>query len=179
MEMKKYLVIIDMQGDFIDGALGTAEARAALPHVIERIQAAQKEGRGLLFTQDTHDSHYLETHEGKNLPVPHCVEGTEGWALAPALEPYAAQGRTLPKPTFGSTALVELIRPVSQGDGANLDIELCGVCTDICVVSNALLLRAFFPEARLSLHADACAATTPAQQEAALAVMRACQVEIR
>jgi len=174
--LQKYLIIVDMQNDFITGPLGTKEAEAVVPRVAERIRCALEQGRLLLFTQDTHQRDYLDTSEGRHLPVPHCVEGTEGWQLHAALAPYAAH--TLCKPSFGSPALAGIFEKVSEHNGGNLDIELCGVCTDICVVSNALLLRAHFPEATLRVCADACAGVTPARHEAALEVLRACHVEV-
>lgn len=174
--MHRYLVVIDMQNDFVTGALGTPEAQAAVPAVVRRIEAAKGEGRTPLFTQDTHTPAYLDTSEGKHLPVAHCVEGTDGWRLDPAIAPYAHE--TIKKPTFGSVELVRLLETVAKDEGANIDVALCGVCTDICVVSNALLLRAHFPEATLRLYADACAGTTPERHNAAIEVMRSCQVEV-
>lgn len=174
--MHKYLVVVDMQNDFVSGSLGTPEAQAIVPTVVSRIQAARAEDRTPLFTQDTHEANYMETSEGKHLPVPHCVEGTPGWALDPAIAPFAHE--TLKKPTFGCVELVHLLALVARDEGANLDIALCGVCTDICVVSNALLLRAHFPEATLRLYADACAGSTPAKHQAAIDVMQSCQIDV-
>lgn len=173
--MHAYLVVVDMQNDFVTGALGTDEARAIVPAVESCIRHARAEHRTVLFTQDTHAQDYLHTSEGEHLPVPHCVKGTEGWQIIPALAPYAAI--TLEKPTFGCLALVERLAEVAEDGGANLDVTLCGVCTDICVVSNALLLRAHFPEATLRVKADACAGTTPAMHEAAVRVMQSCQID--
>lgn len=173
--MEKYLVVIDMQNDFVTGALGTPEARAIVPTVVALAGAAQAEGRRVLFTQDTHQSDYLHTGEGAHLPIVHCVEGTEGWQIIPALAPYA--GRTLTKPTFGCLALVDLLGEACGADGRDLDVTLCGVCTDICVATNALLLRAHFPEAKLTVLADACAGSTPARHLAALDVMQSCQID--
>ncbi len=174
--MQKYLIVIDMQNDFIDGALGMPEAVAIIPNVVECIRGAQAEGRTLLFTQDTHQPHYLETLEGRNLPIMHCEEGSHGWALHSDIAPFA--GDIFTKPSFSSMALVERLQTVSVDSGANLDIELIGLCTDICVVSNALLLKAHFPEATLRVYQDACAGVTPGGHDAALTVLRACQVEI-
>lgn len=174
--MHKYLVVVDMQNDFITGPLGTAEAQAIVPNVVARIKAAAPEDRTPLYTQDTHEKDYLQTNEGHHLPVPHCVEGTEGWQLHPEIARYAKE--TIRKPTFGSILLVDLLKTVSEGHGENLDIALCGVCTDICVVSNALLLRAHFPEATLRLYADSCAGSTPQRHEAALDVMHSCQIDV-
>ncbi len=175
--MPKYLIVVDMQKDFIDGALGSPEARAAVPCVVERIRSALKEGRTLLFTQDTHETDYLDTNEGRHLPVVHCVRGTDGWKLHEAVAPYAAS--TVEKHGFGAPRLVEILQKAATGDGANLDIELCGVCTDICVVSNALLLKAHLPEAALSVYANSCAGVTPERHSAALEVLKSCHVDVR
>ena len=167
----KLLVVVDMQHDFIDGALGTPEARRILPRVTERVRAARLNGETVVFTRDTHEEDYLSTQEGKRLPVVHCVRGTRGWQLAEGL---AAEGeRVFDKPAFGSTELARF-----AAEGAFAEAELIGVCTDICVISNALLLKAFAPELRVSVRADCCAGATPAGHEAALAAMRACQVDI-
>lgn len=174
--MHRYLVVIDMQNDFVDGALGTPEAQAVVPCVVARIEDAQREGRKLLFTQDTHKADYMETSEGEHLPVPHCVEGTEGWLLHPDIAPFAKV--ILRKPTFGCVDLVNLLAAEAEDGGRNLDIALCGVCTDICVVSNALLLRAHFPEATIHIYPDACAGTTPARHVAAIEVMQSCQIDM-
>lgn len=168
---KKLLVVVDMQNDFIGGALGTAEAQKILPLVRRRIEGARSAGETVVFTRDTHGEDYLATQEGENLPVPHCLAGTAGHALAEGL---AAPGeRIFDKPAFGSVALAEYVR--EQGFAA---VELIGVCTDICVISNALLIKAFCPEARVSVRADCCAGVTPESHGNALAAMRACQVRI-
>lgn len=168
---KKLLVVVDMQEDFIGGALGTKEAQAVLPRIRERIAAARKDGYSLVFTRDTHAPDYLSSQEGKKLPVPHCIAGTAGWQLAEGL---AEAGDTIfDKPTFGSTALAEYA--AAEGFA---QIELIGVCTDICVISNALLLKAFLPEAEISVRADCCAGVTPESHARALGAMAACQVEI-
>lgn len=175
--MRNILVVVDMQNDFLDEAvLGTREAKAILPCVVSRLEAAQEAGDTIFFTQDTHTSAYLQTHEGKNLPVPHCIAGTEGWKLHPALAAFP--GERVEKPTFASTALVDKISPLSEAGGANLNLTLCGVCTDICVVSNALLLRGHFPEAKITVYADSSAGTSPERHQAALDVMRSCHIEI-
>lgn len=167
----KLLVVVDMQHDFIDGALGTPEARRILPRVTERVRAARLNGETVVFTRDTHEEDYLSTQEGERLPVVHCVRGTRGWQLAEGL---AAEGeRVFDKPAFGSTELAKF-----AAEGAFAEAELIGVCTDICVISNALLLKAFAPELRVSVRADCCAGATPSGHETALAAMRACQVDI-
>lgn len=174
--MQSYLIVIDMQTDFVDGALGTQEAQAIVPAVIRCIEGAQAEGRTVLFTQDTHEANYLHTSEGKYLPVAHCIKGTPGWEIIPALRPFAHT--VIEKPTFGFLGLPAHLAEGAGAQGENLDITLCGVCTDICVVSNALLLKASYPEATIRVQADACAGVTPALHDAALAVMKSCQVDI-
>lgn len=172
--MRKYLIVVDMQNDFISGALGGEDAETVVSSVVSRIHEAINDNRILLFTQDTHDESYMNTSEGRHLPVPHCVYGTDGWKLHPDIAPYAEN--VIQKPTFGSLKLPDILR--GKADGRDLDIALCGVCTDICVVSNALLLRAFFPEATLRVYADACAGVTKNSHNAALTVLRACHVEV-
>ena len=168
---KKLLVVVDMQEDFIGGALGTKEAQAVLPRIRERIAAARKDGYAVAFTRDTHTQGYLSTREGKNLPVPHCIAGSAGWQIAEGLA--QAGDKIFDKPTFGSTALAEYA--AAEGFA---QIELVGVCTDICVISNALLLKAYLPEAEISVRADCCAGVTPESHARALDAMAACQVEI-
>ena len=159
------LVVVDMQNDFIDGTLGTAEAEAIVPNVVDRI----KNFNGLvLATRDTHGENYLETPEGKKLPVKHCVKGTDGWQIVPGLETENCE--YIDKPTFGWL----------NWDGFAEDdkIELIGVCTDICVVSNAIILKAKYPEAVISVDADCCAGVTPEKHKAALETMKSCQIDV-
>ena len=168
---KKLLVVVDMQNDFIGGALGTQEAQNILPAVRARIADARKEGEEVAFTRDTHGEEYLSTQEGKNLPVPHCIAGTAGHEIAAGL--CLAGERVFDKPAFGS---IELAAYVKAGGFAA--VELVGVCTDICVISNALLIKAFCPEAEVCVRAGCCAGVTPQSHQTALAAMRACQVKI-
>ena len=173
--MKKYLIVVDMQKDFVDGALGSPEARAIVPGVVRKIQDFDGE---IVATFDTHQENYMDTSEGKKLPVPHCIQGTPGWALdsavAVALE---MRGYTaVEKPTFGSTALPGVLR--EKAGEEDFSIELVGLCTDICVVSNALLLKAYFPEKRISVDASCCAGVTPRSHDAAIATMASCQIDI-
>ena len=171
MERKKLLVVVDMQNDFIDGALGTPEAAAVLGKVRARIERARREGETVVFTRDTHTANYLKTNEGKRLPVPHCIEGSFGHALVDGL---AEEGeRIFDKPTFASLALGDFAAAENFAS-----VELIGVCTDICVLSNALLLKALCPEADLIVRADCCAGVTPERHETALDAMRACQIDI-
>lgn len=175
MNMKKVLVVVDMQKDFINGALGTKEAVA----IVEKaaVEIAQFTGK-IFVTLDTHQSNYLETAEGKKLPVPHCIKGTDGWQLNEKIQ-TALSGKdyvTLEKGTFGSTKLVDEVRKI--GCQEELEIECLGLCTDICVVSNVLLLKANFPEAKITVRADCCAGVTPESHEAALKTMEMCQIEV-
>lgn len=168
---KKLLVVVDMQKDFIDGALGTRGAQAILPRVRARIAQAREDGFTIVFTRDTHPKDYLATQEGRRLPVPHCIAGSEGWQLAAGL---AAEGdKVFDKPTFGSVELARFAEAEQFGK-----IELIGVCTDICVISNALVLKAFLPETEISVRAGCCAGVSPASHERALGAMAACQIEI-
>ncbi len=165
------LVVVDMQKDFLDGALENPMAIAVLPRVRERIRVARERGEEVVFTRDTHGADYLSTQEGKRLPVPHCLAGSEGWQLAAGLaEPT---DRIFDKPAFGSLELARYIFSV----GADA-VELIGVCTDICVISNAFLLKAFCPEARICVRADCCAGITSERHATALEAMRACQIDI-
>ncbi len=173
--MKKILIVVDMQNDFVDGALGTQEAVEIVGNVVSKI--AGFDGR-ILATLDTHHSDYLNTAEGKKLPVPHCIGGTQGWLLNGKVL-YALSEKdykTIEKPTFGSTQLVEELRRIREQE--EIEVELIGLCTDICVVSNALLLKAHFPEMRISVDASCCAGVTPGTHQAALETMKMCQIDI-
>ena len=172
--MRKILLVIDMQKDFIDGALGTPEAVAIVDRVAEEIGKYPTEN--VFATQDTHYVNYMDTQEGRNLPVIHCVEGTPGWELNEKIAAALSGAEIIQKPTFGSTALAEKMAAMAKEE--ELDITLVGLCTDICVVSNALLIKAFIPETPLHVVADCCAGVTPATHQAALETMKMCQVEV-
>ena len=178
--MKRILIVVDMQTDFVDGALGTPEAIAILDRVTAKIGAYAHDPEGvILVTYDTHAEDYMETSEGKHLPVPHCIKGTAGWELHPAVA-AALQGvayTPVEKPTFGSVELPVLVRNAAAED--DFAVELIGLCTDICVVSNALLLKAHYPEIPISVDASCCAGVTPESHEAALRTMGMCQIEIK
>ena len=163
----KTLIVIDMQNDFIDGSLGTAEAVEIVDRVKEKIQAAKAAGEQIIFTRDTHHENYMETNEGKHLPVVHCIEGTPGWEIREGLLVEGAE--VINKPSFGYNG---------WKDYRFEEIELVGLCTDICVVSNALILKALFPEIRISVDPTCCAGVTPESHEAALKTMAMCQIEI-
>lgn len=173
--MKKVLVVVDMQNDFVDGALGTKEAVGIVEKVADKI----KNFDGKIFvTLDTHQDNYLETAEGKKLPVPHCIRSTDGWLLNRKVK-AALEGKdykTLEKGTFGSTDLVNEIRNIKGNDG--IEVEFVGLCTDICVVSNVLLLKAYFPEEKLTVDAGCCAGVSPDSHKAALTTMKMCQIDV-
>ncbi len=175
----KVLIVVDMQNDFVTDALGTAEAVAIVPAVVERVKEAQKTGERIFFTRDTHESIYLQTQEGQKLPVEHCLRGSKGWEIVPQLKALSeAPGVTvLDKPTFGSTVLGETLRALDAEEHIEA-ITLVGLCTDICVISNALLAKAFLPEVPIRVEAACCAGVTPASHENALAAMKVCQIEV-
>lgn len=176
-ESKAALVVIDVQNDFTTGSLGSADAAAKVPNILAK--AATFDGM-VLLTQDTHGEDYLQTEEGHHLPVEHCIQGTEGWQLAPGLSELAeARGwKVYEKPTFGSVALARDLAALHQQEALD-SVELVGFCTDICVVSNALLIKAFAPELKVSVDAALCAGTTREAHEAALATLRSCQVDVK
>lgn len=182
------LIVIDMQNDFITGALGNAETKAVVPKVCELINKNLKENdyKKIICTYDTHEENYLDTQEGKKLPVPHCIANTNGWRLDPAVQ-AAVCGYEVPilKDTFGGIFLPDEVKKLEMRLRLNSDkpekidtITLCGVCTDICVISNAMLLKAFFPEKNIQVAADCCAGVTPESHERALEAMKMCQIDI-
>ena len=172
--MRKLLLVIDMQKDFIDGALGTAEAQAIVDNVVREI--GKYPAGDVIATQDTHPDNYLQTQEGRKLPVVHCVKGTPGWELDGRISAALGAAEVIDKPTFGSRVLAE--RLAAMGSTEELDITLVGLCTDICVVSNALLIKAFLPETPVRVIASCCAGVTPASHQAALDTMAMCQIEV-
>ena len=174
------LIVVDMQKDFVDGALGTVEAAAIVPAVAEKIRAYRAAGDVVIATRDTHEENYLSTQEGRFLPVVHCVRGTAGWQLDAAVaEALGGDAVIVDKPTFGSTELAQHIgNYVEQYGEENVHVELIGLCTDICVVSNALLLKAHYREMPLSLDPKCCAGVTPQKHDAAIETMRSCQIKI-
>ena len=177
--MKHILIVVDMQTDFVDGALGTPEAVAILENVTAKIKAYARDPDGvILVTYDTHAENYMETSEGKHLPVPHCVKGTAGWELHPtvtaALEGVAYT--PVEKPTFGSVELPALVGQAANGE--NFTVELIGLCTDICVISNAMICKAALPEVPVTVEAACCAGVTPSSHDNALSAMKMCQIEV-
>jgi nicotinamidase-related amidase len=180
----KVLVVVDMQNDFITGSLGTPEAQAIVPNVKKKIEEAVKNGDLIIFTRDTHYENYLETREGKNLPVEHCIRGTNGWNIHQELLDVAGDDFLIvDKFTFGSKSLPSIIHSLISTTYRNdriTGIELVGLCTDICVVSNALLLKSYFYESyKISVDATCCAGVTPETHEAALKTMEMCQINVK
>ena len=169
--MKKILVVIDMQNDFIDGALGTPEAVAIVPAVKELIDGFEGD---IYFTRDTHYENYLESAEGRKLPVPHCIKGSRGWQISSALDTSRA-AMIIDKLTFGSTELMQALK--ARQDEIE-SITLAGICTDICVISNAMLIKAALPEKPLCVVEKCCAGVTPESHKNALSAMAVCQIDI-
>ena len=169
--MKRLLVVVDMQNDFITGSLGTPEAQAIVPNVKAKIEEYKANGDEIIFTRDTHNADYLETQEGKRLPIKHCINGTWGWIIAD--EVNYPEYKHINKPTFGCKFLEHYI-----DKDEIYQIELVGLCTDICVVSNALILKAIYPEMFMVVDADCCAGTTPEKHVAALETMKSCQIAV-
>lgn len=169
--MKRLLIVVDMQNDFISGALGSPQAERILPGVIAKAAEYRQRGDEVLFTRDTHHEDYLETQEGRRLPVTHCVAGTEGHLIADGLDTDGCE--VFDKGSFGSLKLAE-----RAAAGGYDEIELCGLCTDICVVSNALILKAQLPETKVSVDARCCAGVSAESHDAALLTMKMCQVEV-
>ena len=172
--MKKILIVVDMQNDFIDGALGTKEAEQIVEPVMHKIK--EYNTGNIYATRDTHGTDYLSTQEGKNLPVEHCVKGTKGWEIRAEIAELLDGAVIVDKPSFGSLELAELLYEENKKE--ELEIELIGLCTDICVVSNAILLKAKMPEVKISVDASCCAGVTPESHAAALETMKMCQINI-
>ena len=173
--MKQFLIVVDMQKDFVDGALGSAGAQAIVPAVAEKIRSFDGE---IIVTYDTHEDDYMTTREGRFLPVPHCIRDTDGWQLNDAVaEALSDRAYTVvEKPTFGAVTLPEVVEQLAGDE--EFTVELIGLCTDICGVSNAMLLKAAFPEADMSVDAACCAGVTPASHQAALTTMSCCQITV-
>lgn len=167
----KYLIVVDMQVDFITGSLGSELATAIVPNVVDKVKGF--DGK-IIFTRDTHLDHYLQTQEGQKLPVLHCIKDTAGWQVCDELRPYAET--VIDKVTFGSVDLPQVLR--NYGEPIE-EIVLCGLCTDICVISNAMILKAAFPEVKITVDASCCAGVTVESHNTALNAMRAVQIEVK
>ncbi len=168
----KLLIVIDMQNDFIDKALGTKEAQAIVPNVALKIEKYRKEGNPVVFTRDTHQNNYLQTQEGKNLPVVHCIEGTYGWQITDKLD--TKDSPIFNKPSFGSLELAEYTASLKNLE----EIELVGLCTGICVISNAFILKAKLPEVKITVDSSCCACVSPESHQTALNAMKLCQINV-
>lgn len=179
------LVVVDMQNDFIDGSLGTKEAQAIVPNVKKKVEAAVQNGDLIIYTRDTHSADYLNTMEGKKLPVEHCIRGTSGWRIPEELMPSTGYDNkfVFNKYTFGDNSLPSVLRMLLTNNGELFtcdEIELVGLCTDICLISNALLLKSeFYDEIEISVDATCCAGVTPESHEAALKTMEMCQINVK
>ena len=176
MSGKKVLFVIDMQVDFVTGALANEEAQTITGRIVDKVKAYQEAGDFVFFTRDTHGENYMETQEGRLLPVPHCAEGTDGWQIVDELKVFANKDNTLDKPSFGSLELPKWVYKKTDGDFD--EMEFCGVCTDICVISNAMIMKAAFPEISLTVDGSCCAGVTPESHQTALDAMAACQMNI-
>ena len=172
--MRKILIVIDMQNDFIDAALGSQEAVSIVEAVKEKIRSYP--AADVIATMDTHGDNYMNTQEGKYLPVPHCIKGSDGWRIRPDIAELLTGAKIYEKPTFGSTAMAADLKAISEKE--EIELELIGLCTDICVVSNALLLKATMPEVKISVDPACCAGVTPEKHLAALETMRSCQIRV-
>lgn len=176
---RSVLVVVDMQNDFIDGSLGTKEAVEIVPRVAEKLNG---DFRNIIFTRDTHELNYMDTMEGKHLPIEHCIHKSEGWKISEHLKvPDDKTGIIIDKPTFGSVYLMNLLKNIKEEadrDGQEFEITFVGLCTDICVISNVLMAKAFFPETRIIVDAFCCAGVTPESHKEALDVMKMCHIEV-
>ena len=172
--MKKALVVVDMQNDFVNGALGSQEAIAIVPFVVGKVVEAINAGTTVIFTQDTHSDEYLATKEGSLLPVPHCVKDTSGWEIIPQLQEYVPGRKVFEKGTFGSIDLMEYLKEENFAQ-----MEFIGLCTDICVISNVMLAKAALPEAEIQVDSTCCAGVTPQSHNNALAAMKMCHITIQ
>lgn len=173
--MRKVLVVIDMQNDFITGALRNEEGIAIVPYVADKVAEAKKNGQTIIFTRDTHGEDYMETEEGANLPVPHCIKDTKGWEIIPELDAENNADLIIDKETFGSKALAEYM---AQNSESIDEVEFVGVCTDICVISNVLLTKAMIPNKKIYVDAKGCAGVTVEAHNTALNAMKACHIKI-
>lgn len=170
------LIVVDMQHDFVDGSLANPGAQAIVEPIAQRVEEVRESGGKILWTKDTHDERYLESAEGKKLPVEHCIVNSKGWELVEPLASLSHDDTVVCKPTFGSHAVIEAIKTLMNSPSARL--EFCGTCTDICVISNVLLAKAAFPDANIVVDATLCAGLTPKLHQEALDVMRSCQITI-
>ena len=173
---KKVLFVIDMQVDFVTGSLENEAAQKIVDKIAEKVRTYQAAGHFVFFTRDTHGESYLETQEGRLLPVEHCIEGTEGWQIVEGLRAFSTKENTLDKGSFGSLELPKWVFKKTDGDFD--EMEFCGVCTDICVITNAMVMKSAFPEITVTIDSSCCAGVTPESHQTALNAMAACQMNI-
>ena len=180
MNNKKVLIVIDMQNDFVTGALENSEAQGITAALEDRVKEYKAEGIPVFFTRDTHGEDYMETQEGRLLPVPHCIKDTKGWQIIDCLKEYADEANVLDKPTFGAVDFPAWLEEKLGAEAVSdlEEIQFCGVCTDICVISNAMILKATYPEKKITVFGSLCAGVTPESHENALNAMKACQMYI-
>lgn len=180
--MKNILIVVDVQNDFVDGSLGTKEAQAIIPNVVKLINTAVTNQDFIFVTSDTHDNNYLQTQEGLRLPVKHCIKNTNGWRINQDVYSALEKGRMehitfIEKPTFGSTFLAKKVKDIVNANDIK-EVRICGLCTDICVISNALILKANLKDTRIVIEEKACAGVTVDKHNAALEVLRSCQCDV-
>lgn len=178
----KLLIVVDMQNDFVTGSLANPAAEKIIPNIVEKLKA--KDYTYLIFTRDTHQKNYLETQEGKNLPVEHCVEGTKGWEIVPELQEFTKNAFIIDKPTFGYKDWKAKLNELFDDENNQLgdfpeEIELCGTCTSICVAANATILKSFYPEMPISVDSSCCVCLNEDTHNAALAVMKTQQIFVK
>ncbi len=178
MEKNKILLVIDMQKDFVTGALANKEAQQIIENIKKKIESYKESGLPVFFTRDTHGEDYLNTQEGKLLPVEHCIKGSNGWQIIDELADYATEENTLDKPSFGCLDLPGWLCDKLAG-ATPAEVELCGVCTDICVISNGMILKAAYPETPITVEGSCCAGVTPESHNNALEAMKMCQILVR
>ena len=171
----RVLIVVDMQNDFVDGVLGSAQAKAIVPAVVGKIAEYRSSGDRVVFTRDTHGNNYLETQEGRKLPVPHCIRESYGWQIVPQID--TLDSLVIDKPSFGSCSLMEFLNNMEKVYDVD-SVEIVGLCTDICVISNAMLAKAQLPEVPVTVDASCCAGVTPESHETALSAMEMCQIDI-
>ncbi len=175
--MKRILVVIDMQNDFVSGSLGSEKAQSIVPAVVQKIKDARERGDRIFATKDTHlKETYLETQEGKNLPVLHCIKFTKGWELVDEIKSLINETEIWQKPTFGSMRAMKAVAKLAEEEKA--EVEFCGLCTDICVIANASLLKTLSPETKIIVDSKACAGVTGEKHRATLEVMKSLQMEV-
>ena len=175
--MQNFLIVVDMQNDFVTGSLGSEDAKNIVDNVVSRVKYGEDLGEIIIFTRDTHDADYFNTQEGKKLPVSHCVKNTQGWHIVPELKGLASNKMIIDKPTFGSVELMQLIKKANETEPVG-EVTLLGLCTDICVISNAMLIKNALPEITVKVDASCSAGVSKQSHNNALSAMKCCQIEV-